>query len=174
MSRNLCSSFCVECGHGPVRLSDLRGKPIEFRRYYSSAPELGCRWDCPNCGTAYFAIWRINEEFWSRESLANGQWKDPVYRLPDGSTHPNTEAGRFAIENTFSFGGVQQTTATNTGCFTIDLSYYETYNDEPIYDDEGSKDAIRSGIEAPRHLCTDNAEDVQWDWGSPDRARKGE
>lgn len=171
MSRNLCTSYCAECGHGPVRLSDLRGKPIEFRRYARYAPDLGCRWDCPKCSTAYFAIWRVNEEFWSRESLQNGQWKDPVYHLPDGTTYPNTEAGKFAVEDTFTFGGVQQTRAANTGCFTIDLSYYETFNDEPIYDDEELKQEIRSGQEDPRYLCKDNAEDTQWCWGSKDRAR---
>ncbi len=56
MSRNLASSSCVECGY-VVRLSDLRDKPIEFRRYFTERPVLGCRFDCA-CGEVYFAIWR--------------------------------------------------------------------------------------------------------------------
>lgn len=175
MSRNLCTSYCVECGHGPVRLSDLRGKPIEFRRYGDYSPAIGCRWDCPDCGTAYFAIWRDKDEFWSRESLDNGQWKDPEFVLPDGRVFPNHEAGKFAVDRTYTLGGVERTEVHNTGCFIIDLSYYETYNDEPIYDDEdGSKrDAIRSGAEPPWHLCTDDAENVQWVWGSPREGSDG-
>lgn len=55
MSRNLTTSKC--CGN-IVRLSDLRGKPIEFRRYGKYAPHIGTRWDCPTCKTVYFAWWR--------------------------------------------------------------------------------------------------------------------
>jgi hypothetical protein len=56
MSRNLCRSSCCE---NIVRLSDLRGKPIEFRQYGSSDPPvIGTRWDCPTCATIYFAWWR--------------------------------------------------------------------------------------------------------------------
>ena len=171
MSRNLGTSYCIECGYGPLKLDDLRGKPIEFRRYFSYVPALGCRWDCPRCNTAYFAIWSVTEEFWSRESLNNGQWKDPVYHLPDGSTYPNSTAGRFAVENTSSFGGVTQTTVHNTGCFTIDLSYYETYNDEPM-DDGEDKDAIRRSEAHPWHLCADNADDAQLEWANKFRGEE--
>ena len=55
MSRNLCTSYCCD---NLVRLSDLRGKPIEFRRYYSEPVVIGTKWVCPTCQTAYFAWWR--------------------------------------------------------------------------------------------------------------------
>lgn len=58
MSRNLCKSSCCD---NIVRLSDLRGKPIEFRRYGDSPPVIGTRWDCPTCATVYFAWWRCAE-----------------------------------------------------------------------------------------------------------------
>lgn len=108
MSRNLCQSSC--CGY-VLRLSDLRGKPIEFRRYYKSPPVIGTRWDCPTCKTVYFAWWR------------EGQW----------------------YHSTREFGN-----------FVIDLSYYESFNDEPGVEEE---------FENPRYLCLDNAEDVQDIWG---------
>ncbi len=39
--------------------------------------------------------------------------------------------------------------------FVLDLSYYESFNDEP---------GDRAEMESPRHLCTDNAEDIQEIW----------
>lgn len=64
MSRNLCTSSCCE---NVVRLSDLRGKPIEFRQCHNDPPVIGTRWDCPSCGTAYFAWWRDAQ--WSHERM---------------------------------------------------------------------------------------------------------
>jgi hypothetical protein len=55
MSRNLARSTCCD---NVLRLSDLRGKPIEFRRYHDSLPNIGTRWDCPDCHVPYFVIWR--------------------------------------------------------------------------------------------------------------------
>ena len=54
MSRNLQSSAC--CG-SIIRLSDLRGKPIEFRRYGCEPVTIGTKWVCPSCKTSYFAWW---------------------------------------------------------------------------------------------------------------------
>ena len=113
MSRNLCRSSC--CGY-TLRLEDLRGKPIEFRRYSNSPPVLGTKWTCQNCGTMYFAIWR------------NAIW----------GTYPYNDWVRG---------------------FVIDLSYYESYNDEHDYED-----GKIVGIDSPRHLCLDNAEDRQTVW----------
>ncbi len=53
MSRNLLTSSC--CGN-IVRLDDLRGQPIEFRRYGSEPVAIGTKWVCPSCKAAYFAI----------------------------------------------------------------------------------------------------------------------
>lgn len=58
MSRNLCTDRCAKCDHGPVTLADLSGAPIEFRGYGPYVPVIGARWDCPECGTAYFAHYR--------------------------------------------------------------------------------------------------------------------
>lgn len=69
MSRNLCTSSCC---NNIVRLGDLRGKPIEFRRYGDSPPVLGTRWDCPTCGTAYFAWW--NEAPWYKDKMEYGNF----------------------------------------------------------------------------------------------------
>lgn len=105
MSRNLCVSKCCE---NIVTLSDIRGKPIEFRRY-AKAINIGTKWACPTCETNYFVIWR--DQSW-----------DPL----------NFQMGNFVL----------------------DLSYYESFNDEH---------SDRS-LENPAYLCTDNAEDLQTVW----------
>lgn len=110
MSRNLCRSTCCD---NTVRLSDLMGKPIEFRRIGTDPPYIGTRWDCPTCGTAYFTIWR------------DAQW---------GYVNGKMQVVRG---------------------FVIDLSYYESFNDEP---------GDPSEIENPRHLCLDDASDFQEVW----------
>lgn len=69
----------------------MRGKPIEFRRYGKEPPHIGTRWDCPECQTAYFVIWR--DAIWS--SYGSGYCRG----------------------------------------FVLDLSYYESFNDEHAYDD---------------------------------------
>jgi hypothetical protein len=74
MSRNLCTSKC--CGN-IVRLSDLRGKSIEFRRHGSYPPKIGTRWDCPTCGTAYFVIWW--NAVYDYRSIASGFVLDLAY-----------------------------------------------------------------------------------------------
>lgn len=114
MARNLCTSKC--CGN-IVRLSDLRDKPIEFRQIGNEPPDIGTRWDCPSCGTAYFAFWR------------SPKWSD-IYQ--------NWASG-----------------------FVIDLSYYESYNDEHSYD----KDGNIINLDKPELLCLGDAEDQQWVWG---------
>lgn len=105
MSRNLLSSSC--CGN-IVRLADLRGQPIEFRRYGSEPVAIGTKWICPSCQTAYFSIWR-------------GGYDEPIPK------------------------------------FVIDLSYYDTFNDEPGLEP----------VDAPLHLCLSNAEDNQNVLGNP-------
>lgn len=149
MSRNLCTSSCESCGY-TVRLSDLRDKPIEFRKYGPYAPQIGCKFIC-ECGEVYFAIWRHKDGFWDSESLKDGSWKTDV-----------RDAGKFATEYTNHKGEV---VVEQTGCFVIDLSYYATYNDEKHCDSEAEK-LINNGTDEPWHLCEDNAEEVQWIWYS--------
>ncbi len=111
MSRNRSQSGCCK---NIIHLSDLRGKPIEFRQYSEKQPPvLGTRWDCPTCGTAYFAWW-------------------------EGAKWEGGWGGR---------GG-------NWGRFNIDTSYYETFNDEPLY--EGQEYSGK-----PWFLCEDDATDHQ-------------
>ena len=140
MSRNLATSSC--CGN-TVRLSDLRGKPIEFRRYGPYVPDIGTRWDCPTCNTAYFVIWRTRDKFWHKP--------EDAFADLDLFGNPNREKGKFVHQYTFQ----NEIVTEDTGCFTLDLSYYESHNDEP-----GTLGAEGK----PRHLCEDNAEDVEWEW----------
>lgn len=114
MSRNLLSSSC--CGN-IVRLADLRGQPIEFRRYGSEPVAIGTKWVCPSCRTAYFAWW--NDAVWK------GGYDEPTPK------------------------------------FAIDLSYYETFNDELALERVGE----------PLHLCLSNADDNQNVLGNPQRTR---
>lgn len=100
MSRNLLTSSC--CGN-IVRLEDLRGKSIEFRRYSHEPVVIGTKWVCPSCRTAYFVIWQ--DAVWEGNEVSVG--------------------------------------------FVLDLSYYDTFSDELV------------PVNEPRHLCLDNAEDIQ-------------
>ena len=136
MSRNLGTSKCPNCGY-KFTIDDLRGKPIEFRRYSKFTPKMGCRLDC-KCGEVYFSYLHYEHTYWSREALLSGDWENKE-KYPEF-------AGKFAAEG---FMGPY-----NTGCFTIDLSYYDSYNDE-----KGDGD-----MENPWHLCEDKAEDVEWVW----------
>jgi hypothetical protein len=49
------------------------------------------------------------------------------------------------------------------GCFVIDLSLYDSFNDEPIYD-EDQRRKVLAGEEKPWHLCEEDCEEVQWVW----------
>ena len=154
MSRNLGTSSCPKCGY-TVRLSDIRGKTIEFRKHGPYAPVLGCRFDC-SCGEVYFAMWRREDNYWDQYTLARGEWLQPFLPLGEDQTIPNHQQGRFAAD--IGLHG-----AENTGCFTIDLSYYATYNDEPDNDPDRAE-RIYAGLEKPRHLCEDDALPDQWVW----------
>lgn len=67
MSRNLLTSSC--CGN-IVRLEDLRGRPIEFRRYSHKPVVIGTKWVYPSCSTAYFMIWHPAQ--WERGEVSVG------------------------------------------------------------------------------------------------------
>ena len=105
MSRNLGQSSCCNT---VARLSDMRGKPVEFRRYNNGMVHIGVKWACPECGTLYFL-----------------SWHDRTYQA---------ERGRYVSR------------------FALDLSYYESFNDEP-----GEPGEVR-------HLCLDDATDIQEVW----------
>ena len=151
MSRNLCTSSCINCGY-TVRLSDIRDKPIEFRKYGPYTPQIGCKFIC-NCGEVYFAIWRVQDTFWDQESLDDGSWKSE-------HQYKYKETGRFAREISNHNG---EPVVEQTGCFTIDLSHYATYNDEKISNSD-LEQQIHSGLAKPWHICEDDALDSQWEW----------
>lgn len=146
MSTNLATSRCPECKY-QVRLSDVRGKPLEIRQSGRYAPHFGVRFDC-GCGEVYFVMLRRSDTYWDQETLRSGEWKRPELRMPNGQVFPNREAGKFAFED--GFGHTE-----NTGTFTLDLSYYGSFNDE--------KDDWKDG-EKPHGLCEDNAEATEWAW----------
>jgi hypothetical protein len=53
-----------------------------------------------------------------------------------------------------------------TGTFTIDLSYYCTYRDEDLTEEDGEeRERILSGQLDPRRLCKDNAHHTELVWG---------
>lgn len=146
MSRNLATSTCVtaDCPRGgqPVRLTDLVGKPMEARRYGPYAPRVGVRYDCPGCGTAYFAYVHHYDRFWTEPSDADS----PL----DAAGHPNREQGRFVTPDRQG----------QTGCFVVDLSYWSTYNDECYGEDD-----LAGRIDGPPACALDgDAADVQWIW----------
>lgn len=147
MSRNLCTSSCPHCGY-LVRLSDLRGKPVEFRRYSQYAPVLGVKFDC-TCGKIYFAAWEHKHTMWGYGDLESGRWNEPTFNFTIHGkpvSVANYDQGRYAFKT--ASGDLE-----DMGSFSIDLSYYESYNDE-----EGMP--LKDG-EEPAYLCKDNAEEAQ-------------
>lgn len=142
MSRIMPTSTCPECGY-VFRLEDLRGKPIEFRRYSRFAPHIGCKVTC-RCGIDYFVSWRRDWKYWSDQAVLDGSFDEETYE-----GFPNAEKGKFARKVLRPFSGEE--VVEHLGYFTLSLSYYGSFNDEP----GGSS-------EDPWHLCTDNAEDSQW------------
>ena len=139
MSRNLCTSTCPDCpGKYTVTLMDIIGKPLEARRYGPYAPSFGTKWTCPGCRTAYFVIIRQGDKFWA------STWD--AHNAVDFGGNPNPNRGRFVHK--YPDGHEEQ-----TGYFVLDLSYYESFNDEHGPDPDER-----------RHLLEDDAEDVQWVW----------
>jgi len=121
MSRNLCTDRCESCNYR-LLLSDIQGKPVEFRKYGPYPPQMGVRFDC-QCGKVYFVWYQRVDKYWGNPEDA---YKDH-YTRPDGTTYPNKEKGRF-VHKTQSWQGKER--VEDTGFFRLDLSYYQTFNDE--------------------------------------------
>lgn len=121
MSRNLCRDDCVQCGY-TFTLADFRGKPLEFRKYYRYNPTWGVKLVCPDCGKVYFGWIRYDDKFWSKPEDA---LKDRLGY--GGDSWPNENKDKFVIECVDHKG---QKCLQDIGYYTIDLSYYESYNDE--------------------------------------------
>lgn len=145
MSRNLCKDQC--CGHR-IELSELVGKPLEFRKYYDYRPVPGVKWQCPTCNRVYFIIIRTGHDYWGK-NLKEQFDKDEI-SFGNGHVHENTNKGKFA-RRTKNFNGEEH--IEELGWYEFDMSFYESYNDEG----EG-KD-----IDNPAHLCTKDDEKTRRD-----------
>jgi hypothetical protein len=145
MARNLCTSSC--CGN-VVRLSDLRGKPIEFRRYDANPPVLGTRWNCPSCNTAYFACWKEGTKFaidlFFYESFDNEHDYDDALMALDVGIEPDVRESqnpmaKDTIQVYLNYWGIVQAWKTKNPGEAIPIKNLDT----------------------PAYLCLDDAEDAQ-------------
>lgn len=143
MATNLCRDTCERCGY-KVMLSDIRGKPVEFRRNSVYAPYAGVRFDC-QCGAIYFVWFERSHEYWDDPHEA---YVDPFYLLSDGTPYPNKEKGRFVRKTTFR--GEEK--IEQTGYYRIDMAYYASFRDEDGPDPEN-----------PSRLLLGEAEDARLD-----------
>ena len=134
MSRNLCKDQC--CGN-KIKLADLVGKPLEFRKYYDYRPTPGVKWRCPKCERVFFIHIRSGHTHWG--DTKNQFDKDDINygRL---YSCKNANKNKFAKRTDH---GVEE-----LGWYEFDMSYYETYNDEG------------EGVDTnePAHLCTEDDE----------------
>jgi len=139
MSRNLCKDKC--CGNY-VRLADLIGKPLEFRKYYDYRPVPGVKWTCPICNRVYFIHLRTGHTNWGD---LKHQFENDTINYSNGHIFPNTNKGKFARRTKDHHG---QEYIEELGWYEFDMSYYETYNDEG----EGKE------TDDPAYLCTEDDE----------------
>jgi len=137
MSRNLCTDRC--CGV-IVRLEDLAGKPLEFRKYHDYRPVVGTKWTCPKCNKVYFVIIRTRDTVWG-EDLKDQFDHDKIAFCHGRHVHDNHNKGKFAKR--YKDGQVHE-----LGSYEFDLSYYESFNDEG------------EGVESedPQYLCVEDDE----------------
>jgi len=142
VSRNLCTDTC-QCGDHRFTLGEFRDKPVEFRQYGDYSPLMGAKLICPKCERVYFAWVTYRDKFWSDPSDAFAEYLD----YPNGQRVRNKNQGKFVRRAFTAAGGEPRW--EDTGYYRIDLSYYETYNDEGVGED----------TDKPRHLW-DQGDDV--------------
>jgi len=147
MSRNLCQDNC-DCGY-VFGLKDFIGKPVEFRKYYDYAPKMGTKLICPECGIVYFGYIRDGYDYWGREQSDRKKAFLDEIDYGNGHIHTNREKGKFVKQSTNHLG---ETYVESLGFYQIDLSYYESYNDEG----EGIE------TEKPAFICTEDDERTRW------------
>jgi hypothetical protein len=140
-SRNLCKDQC--CGQR-LRLADLVGKPLEFRKYYDYAPRPGVKWTCPICNRTYFVWIRTGHTHWG-DGLKH-QFEEEYINYGFGHRHKNTSRGKHAKRTINPITGEES--IEELGWYEFDMSFYESFNDEG----EG-KDT-----DDPAHLCTEDDE----------------
>ncbi len=123
MSSNLCQDNCVKCGH-VFTLGSFRGQPIEFRQRGQYVPQMGCKLVCP-CGMVYFGYIRTDHKYWSNPEDAFSEYVCGAHRF--GISRKNEYFGKFARRYKHADG---RETFMDLGYYQIDLSYYESFNDE--------------------------------------------
>ena len=134
MSRNRNRDSCC---NNYIKIEDLIGKPLEFRKYGEYAPHPGVKWSCPTCKRVFFVWIQNNCQFWNDPQ----DFDKEFIELPDGRRFENVHKGKFArwIKNHRG-----EEVAENLGYYHIDTSYYESFNEEG------------EGIDTddPAYLCT--------------------
>jgi len=142
MSTNLCKDTC-DCGF-LFNLKDFVDKPVEFRQKSDYAPQMGVKLVCLDCGMVYFGWIRRSHTFW--EGVKECFDKDIIsYPYISGNSNTkNTNKGKFAKRIGDDI--------YELGCYQIDLSYYETFNDEG----EGIE------VEEPHGLIEEDHELTRW------------
>jgi hypothetical protein len=144
MSRNLTKDNC-DCGY-VFGIKDFVGQPVEFRKYFDYAPQMGSKLVCPECDTVYFGYIRTGFDYW-------GDNKERAFEdnySINGHNWDNDQKGKF-VKKTTSLGGHER--IESLGYYQIDLSYYESYNDEGVGTDE---------CDTPAFLCTEDDERTRW------------
>lgn len=142
MSRNLCKDSC-DCGY-VFGLNDFTGKTVEFRKYYDYAPHMGVKLPCPKCDKVYFGYIREGFDYWGDNEKA---FVDEFN--VNGQKIPNKQKGKFVKKQKTEDG---DDLIMSLGYYQIDLSYYESYNDEG------------EGVDTdnPAYLCTEDDEKTRW------------
>lgn len=140
MSRNLCKDEC--CGN-KIKLSELVGKPLEFRKYYDYCPQPGVKWTCPVCNRTYFVWIRVGHTNWG-EDLKH-QFENDHIDFGNGHVYPNTNKGKFA-KRTQNHKGEE--VIMELGWYEFDMSFYESFNDEGKGED----------VNDPAYLCEEDDE----------------
>ena len=146
MSRNLTQDNC-DCGY-VFGIHDFVGQPVEFRKYFDYAPQMGTKLTCPECGIVYFGYIRQGHDFWGEEKERAFEDSFNV----GGHSWDNDNKGKF-VKKVTSLGGNERIERIESlGYYQIDLSYYESYNDEGAGID----------TEYPAHLCVEDDEQTRW------------
>ena len=146
MSRNLCKDQC--CGV-KIKLADLVGKPLEFRKYYDYAPTPGVKWQCPECKRFFFVQIRTGHDYWGVDQEHRGRFDKDVLDYPNGQSFKNDQKGKFAKRTTDHKG---QEYVADLGYYQLDMSFYESYNDEGDGTD----------TDDPAYICKKDDERTRW------------
>jgi len=147
MSRNLCQDNC-DCGY-VFGIKDFIGQPIEFRKYYDYAPQMGTKLTCPECKKVYFGWIRKGHDFWGTSQADRCKSVQDELIYPNHEPIKNHQKGKF-VKVSENLDGKPY--FEDLGYYQIDISYYESYNDEGIGKDDDD----------PAHLCKEDDDRTRW------------